>query len=374
MRVLHINCNYLGTTLHQLMIEELDALGIENEVFVPTFDKNAAVIKPNQNVYVSECFRKWDRLLFDYKQSKILKAIEERYDVAKYDLIHAYTLFTDGNAARVLSEKYGVPYVVAVRNTDVNDFFKKMIFLRNRGVKNLNAAQKIFFLSETYKETVLNTYVPQTMKAGILERSLILPNGIHDFWHENITVHGAIDPGEKIKLLYVGTVDKNKNITATQKARELLASRGVDTSFTVIGRITAEDEYKKVMRTPDTTYLPPKNKEELIGEYRKHDIFVMPSIHETFGLVYAEAMSQGVPVIYTRGQGFDKQFPDGMVGYPVDSSSASEIAASILRIVDNYAELSSNCSQCVKKYRWNLIADQYRGLYEEICESAKGHR
>ena len=52
-----------------------------------------------------------------------------------------------------------------------------------------------------------------------------------------------------------------------------------------------------------------KNLIEFIGE---NDIFVMPSINETFGLVYAEAMSQGLPVIYTKGQGFDKQFNDGL--------------------------------------------------------------
>ena len=58
MRILHINCNYIGTNLHQLMIEKLDKMGIENEVFVPTYDKSISVIKPNKNVYVSECFSK----------------------------------------------------------------------------------------------------------------------------------------------------------------------------------------------------------------------------------------------------------------------------------------------------------------------------
>lgn len=71
MKVLHINCNYIGTTLHQLMIEELQEKGIENEVFVPTYDKKIATITPNNNVYVSECFKKWDRLAFDYKQKKL---------------------------------------------------------------------------------------------------------------------------------------------------------------------------------------------------------------------------------------------------------------------------------------------------------------
>ena len=87
MKVLHINCNYIGTTLHQIMVETLDEMGVENEVFVPTYDKNLAVIEPNNNVCVSECFRKVDRVIFDYKQKKIMAAIEKRYDISSFDLI-----------------------------------------------------------------------------------------------------------------------------------------------------------------------------------------------------------------------------------------------------------------------------------------------
>ena len=122
MRILHINCNYLGTTLHQCMIEHLDAFGVESQVYVPTYYASQAVIKPNSNVCVSECFNKWDRVYFDYKQKKIIKDIEEKIDISSFDVIHAYTLFTDGNCAMQLSKKYGIPYVVAIRNTDVNTF------------------------------------------------------------------------------------------------------------------------------------------------------------------------------------------------------------------------------------------------------------
>ena len=170
MRILHINCNYIGTNLHQLMIEKLDKMGIENEVFVPTYDKSISVIKPNKNVYVSECFSKWDRLVFDYKQYKIIRAVEEHYDIAKFDLIHAYTLFTDGNVARVLSEKYGVPFVVAIRNTDVNDFLKKMVFLRRRGMYTMLAAKKVFFLSNAYCDTVFENYVSEKFKNTISKK------------------------------------------------------------------------------------------------------------------------------------------------------------------------------------------------------------
>ena len=185
MRILHINCNCIGTMLYLLMIEKLDALGIENEVFVPTYDKSIAVIEVNDNVFVSECFNKVDRYVFDYKQSKIIKAIEEHYDVKSFDLIHAYTLFTDGNAARVLSEKYGIPYVVAVRNTDVNDFFAKRILLRGRGVKNMLSASKVFFLSEAYKKQVFEQYLPADVVEQVKEKIEIIPNGIDDFWFAN---------------------------------------------------------------------------------------------------------------------------------------------------------------------------------------------
>ena len=45
----------------------------------------------------------------------------------------------------------------------------------------------------------------------------------------------------------------------------------------------------------------------------------MPSRYETFGLVYGEAMSQGLPIIYSKGQGVDGYFKEGTVGYGVVS-------------------------------------------------------
>ena len=41
----------------------------------------------------------------------------------------------------------------------------------------------------------------------------------------------------------------------------------------------------------------------------------MPSITETFGLVYGEALSQGLLIIYTKGQGFDGQIKEKLAGY-----------------------------------------------------------
>ena len=366
MRILHINCNYIGTTLHQLMVENLDELGIENEVFVPTYDRSIAVIKPNDNVYVSECFNKWDRIAFDYKQKKILNAIEKQYDVRSFDLIHAYTLFTDGNVAKCLSEKYNVPYVVAVRNTDIYDFFKKMIHLRSRGVKIMLSAKKIFFLSQPYLNTIIKKYVKGKFQDEIKLKSKLIPNGIDEFWFENIAKSKRRRLNENVKLIYAGVIDKNKNITTTQAAMDILKLKGYKVSLTVVGRVVDHLELERVKKNIDTKILGAVGKKELIDIYRANDIFVMPSIHETFGLVYAEAMSQGLPVVYTKGQGFDEQFKNGVVGFAVDCMSASEIANAIIDLLSEYEKYSKNAIYCCQKFDWKKIATEYANIYEEI--------
>lgn len=368
MRILHINCNYIGTTLHQLMIEKLDTLGVENEVFVPTYDRNTAVIKPNDNVYVSECFSKWNRVLFDLKQYKIIKAVEEHYDITSFDLIHAYTLFTDGNVARKLSEKYGIPYVVAVRNTDVNVFFKKMLYLRKRGERVLLQAKHVFFLSKTYQKTVLERYISKTNIVNVERKSVMIPNGIDNFWFENKFVDKNIDRivdrlrKKQLRIIYVGGIDKNKNISTTCRAIDILRAQGWSVSFLIVGKIKDNSVYNAIKDYVD--YYTPRQKEELLELYRQSDIFVMPSYTETFGLVYAEAMSQGLPVIYSRGQGFDGQFCDGLVGYSVDANDSGELARKVLECVDHYCELSGNAERLVSKFDWEKICQEYKTVYK----------
>lgn len=364
MRILHINCNYIGTTLHQLMIEQLDSIGVENQVFVPTYDKNIAVIDVNLNVRVEECFKKWHRIFFDYKQHEIIKRVEEIYDVSSFDLIHAYTLFTDGNVARRLSEKYNVPFVVAVRNTDVNDFFKKMKHLRYRGIKTMRKAKYVFFLSEAYRKTVYEKYVPNKYKCEIRKKTHIIPNGIDDFWFLNENDKANEKKNfEEVKIVYAGVIDKNKNIETTQSAIKILQKEGINVKFTVVGKIKDISVYKKIVRDKNTTVLSAVSKEELLDIYRESDMFVMPSYTESFGLVYAEAMSQGLPVIYSKGQGFDEQFSNGMVGYAVDPNSSQSVAEGIKCVLNEYKTIQSHVVSSARRFNWQEIVKNYYELY-----------
>ena len=203
MRVLHLNCNYLGSALHQTMIEHLERLGIENQVFVPTYSRKISVVNVNKNVIVSETFRKWDRLFFHYKQAKIQKSLECEIDIKSFDCIHAYTVFTDGNTAMTMSQRYGIPYVVAVRNTDINTFFKYMVHLRHRGMSILTNARAVFFLSDEYKRRIMEMCASSAQREMLLEKSYLLPNGVDDFWLDNCA---AVSRPE--------TINSEKNITS----------------------------------------------------------------------------------------------------------------------------------------------------------------
>ena len=367
MKVLHINCNYLGTALHQCMVEHLDRLGVDSTVFVPTYNAENSVITPNKNVTVSKCFKKWDRLSFYYKQNKIQKALQSSLVVDSFDMIHAYTLFTDGNCAYEMSKKYGVDYVVAIRNTDVNSFFKCRPHLIRRGVEIMKNAKHIFFLSESYKQRVLKKYVPTRLQRDFELKSHVIPNGIDDFWLKNLYKDENRSINNPIKLVYAGRIDANKNIATTQAAMKILREKGYDINLTVVGKVDDQRVFQKICSDNFTAYVPPVDKSELIKIYRANHIFVMPSFTESFGLVYAEAISQGLPVVYSIGQGFDKQFEEGEVGFHADATSAISVADAIERIARNYDGIVNDLPTKAVLYNWEHICLQYRNLYESVC-------
>lgn len=372
MKVLHINCNYTGNQLHRTMIEHLSDFQIDNYVFAPVYEEDK-VVTSDSKVQVSKCFKKWNRIFFNYKSKKIRVALMKNYNILDFDLIHAYTLFTDGNVAYKLKKEYpNMQYVVAIRNTDVNTFFKYMFHLRRRGIEIMKEASAIFFLSNAYKNEVFNKYIPENVKKELEEKTYIIPNGIDDFWiSECYTEKKEIKNSKVINIIYAGRIDANKNIETTQKALKLLRKKGYKTSFSVVGKIENKKVFDKIMKYADTYYYGSKNKKELKELYRKNDIFIMPSLTETFGLVYAEAMSQGLPVIYTKGQGFDGQFKEGEIGYSVNPRYPKEIVQKVLLIINNYKCMSKRCVRLSKKFEWKLIVSQYCKIYERIIKNEK---
>lgn len=344
-------------------LEQLDK-NIRHKIFVPTYRKNSIVKIQNEDIVISKCFQKWERFFYYHKQKKIFDACVREIDMAQINFIHAYTVFTDGNIAFKIHEEFQIPYIVTVRATDINVFFKYRSYLKKRGVEILKNAKKIVFLSESYKKQLLNLYVDKKVRDVLGRKSCIIPNGIEDFWHKNLYTEKRRPPDRDcLNLFYAGVLDGYKNIEASLKTIEILKQRGFRVHFTVAGRVVKEKLHQLVEKQPETDYVGEKTKEELLELFRENDIFIMPSHSETFGLVYAEALSQSMPVIYSAGQGFDEQFPVGMVGYAVDRFQPEKIADAVEQIIKEYGRISANALECVKIFNWEEIVGYYIEFY-----------
>ena len=116
------------------------------------------------------------------------------------------------------------------------------------------------------------------------------------------------------------------------------------------------------------TYLGPKNQTEMAELYRSMDIYAMLSYPETFGLVYAEAMSQGLPVIYTQGEGFDNFFPNYSIGVSVQpkNQAAFNQAVDYICDPDHYSALSKRAQEAISVFNWDDITKQYQALYQQV--------
>ena len=367
MKVLNINSYYYSSSVHRELQNVILAQGIDSVTYVPLVKgyvaRDECLYESQDNVQISECYNKLDKYFFHVKHNKILDDIKQRIKIEKFDCLHAHSLFSNGYIAMKIKEKYGIPYIVAVRSTDLNVFFKYMVHLRGLGQRILKEADRIVFLSQPYRDILIQNYVSRHYQKEILEKCAVVPNGIDSFWFKNIGTPKRILDKACIKLIHVGALSKRKNVSTSVKATQILKNKGYNATLTVVGKVVDKSTYYKIKKLPYINYITPKPKEELIEIYRANDILVMPSVTETFGLVYAEAMSQGLPVIYTKGQGFDGQFEEGLVGYGVNCYNAEEIATRIIDILGKYNEHSKKCIELCGKFNWDLIAQKYSSIY-----------
>lgn len=364
MKILHICSDYYDSLIYKKLINELNNQNIDNFVYVPKF--NSKESKTNNVFTALRHYTIIDRIMFFRKEQIGYNDICTRISLKEIDVIHSHNLFSGGYIAYKLNQNFGIPYIVAVRNTDLNVFFRYMIHLRKLGVKILRSAQKIIFISPAYKSATIFKFVPKRLHQIICAKSVVVQNGIDNYFLDNINNKtDYIWDKKNIRLVCVSSLTANKNIKTSIKAAKSLQLK-YNVKLTFVGKIE-NSKYEGVERKYNfVDYYPYSPKEKVIEILRNADIFVMPSKKETFGLVYAEAISQGLPVIYTKGQGFDGFFKDGIVGYSVKSSDYKEVADSIIKIYKNYSTFTANCTKGVQVFDWKTICQKYIEIYKKV--------
>ncbi len=374
-KILHLCADYPYTNLYRELVISLDRINIEQLIYVPLrkdkeYSESINDELRNANFIYSTVFNNVDRLFYTQKINKIFCDIKNKVDFKNIDLVHAHFLFSMGGIALKLKKKKNIDYIVAVRSTDANLFFKYMFHIRKIGINIMKEAKKIVFISPAYKEFVINWYVPYELRDYINQKSVIVPNGVNPFWLQNKKVKSKFVDVKKVNLIYVGEFIKRKNINVSMKVARKLEELGYNIKFMIIGgKGRYENKVKKVAKMNEDIieiYDRIEEREKLLNMYQKSDIFLMPSRHETFGLVYIEAMSQGLPIIYTKGEGIDGYFKEGTIGYSVNPNDVNDIVKKIEMIIYNYNNISKNCYNLVEKFSWDKIAKIYHNIYKSL--------
>ena len=363
MKVLQICSSYFETPLYKCLFTRLEELGVSNYIYVPRYHQNAE--DTGKHLYVvNKRFSRLSKLLYWREQRYLLNDIEKRMDLSVINIVHVHRILYGGYVALQLKKKYGIPYIVAIRYSDLYGRGRNMTVFKNHSLDIMLNAEKVIFISNAYKVKVWDNYSKKPALQLLKEKTEVITNGIDDYFLNNIASVGTHKFNDGvIRLIAIGKIDRRKNPLTTLKACDILIKKGYKVEYYYAGRVCDKRIYEKIQSQTYTHYLGELNKEQIREQLLLSDILVVPSGHETFGLVYAEAMSQGVPVIYTRGQGFDGQYAEGEVGYPVSCFNAVEIGQCILDIIRNYQIISSRCIEYSKRYSWDTISDNYKTIY-----------
>lgn len=366
--VLYINGNYPHHSLHSELVSKLADLGHEITVFVPMKGKaleGKYVCKhPGVMVLYSDCLKTSDKLLFIRKIHRIIQQIEKDVDVSKVDCILAGTLYSDGMAAYMLRKKYGIPFSVAVRQTDITYQMKWRSYLNGSVKQLLQEASKVIFLSPAYQ---------QYLKSFGCDRHkfVTIPNAVNDYWFQNSPKARSIH--HPISLIYVGELTENKNVGTTISVIAELEKRGISAKFHIVGSGNEEENCRILAKKLDVEkqiifHGWQNGKDKIKAFYDRADIFIMLSHRETFGTVYIEALSQGLPVLYTKGQGIDGYFKEGSVGYGCDPTNVEDAANKVVKILNSYPVMSEQCIIESKRFRWEVVANQYNDVINAMRE------
>lgn len=100
------------------------------------------------------------------------------------------------------------------------------------------------------------------------------------------------------------------------------------------------------------------------------DLFVLPSVAEAFGLVLAEAIYLGTPVVSTNVGGIPEIIEDGIDGVLVPPANAPELAEAITALLNDPARRKGlagvGCEKVLSKFHFAEMVRSYEAIYHQI--------
>lgn len=326
------------------------------------------------------------------KQTKeLLKYLENLSNKKKIDIIscqdlHSWPAYNPGYsiAANLLSLNKKIPVVLTIHSFYGLEDSEKPAFL---ALKHLFWS-RIIGVSGAISDKI------HSLGIDLEKLAICFPGVDLDKFHPELGkkwLRTRVDLREKDKVvLYAGRISEQKGVPELLKAFSQISQKNSDYKLLIAAGISSIKKLEEFEETVKKTYeraslLGIKDKviiqrfslDEMPHVYNGADVFVMPSKSEAFGMVYAEAMACGLPVIGTSTGGIPEVITNGENGYLVPVEDTTELAKKIESLLKSKKRRDlMSCKGLEKtkqKFDLNKTVEKLLGVYKSaICKNHVG--
>lgn len=231
-----------------------------------------------------------------------------------------------------------------------------------------------FFLKYGYfnKITTVNKSSLNDFRKSTIKNVKYLPNGVDLDWFQKKR-HNV---NRKTIFLFASRIEREKGLKYLIHAVNELRKKEKSFEVLLIGKGLDQKYFQKLVIALKLTdyikFLGKKNKDEVIDYYYKSDVFILPSLHETFPITVLEAWAAKLPVIITNVGGVSaicKNKENALIIPPEDPKKISEAMIALIKDQKLRRKLGKNGRKLVEeKYGVNKIAKEIEFIYEEIIK------
>jgi glycosyltransferase involved in cell wall biosynthesis len=296
------------------------------------------------------------------------KALEKQLEEFKPDVIHIATPSFLGNFGLSYAQKHKVP-VITIYHTHfisyMDYYLKRVPFLVSPAKKLIQKSYNTFYnktdimyipsesISEELTQGGVSLQPQKIWKRGI-DLSLFSPE------KRDLAFIRQITGNTKKNILFSSRLVWEKNLKVLVALYKLVETHKLPYNIIIAGDGVAEEECKKQM--PNAFFLGHTEHSKLSVIYASADVFMFPSVTETFGNVVLEAMASGLPCVIANGGGSKDFVTHGENGFLCEPENAAQYLNYIQRILDDAELANTIASKSItysKTFDWDYLADIY---------------
>lgn len=300
------------------------------------------------------------------------------FDEFKPHVIHTH-LFEAEIACRA-TEYYNALYVThchanmpQYRKIGKEKFTSKKLwvsaFERNLVLKWVAKAKANVFLAIS---TDTKEFFEQNLPDELVKTVVLLFNAIdyNRFASKPLPTYPA--EGQRFKLINVGSFNERKNQKLLIDIMSIMGNQSAAVDMVILGdgpdRPKILTEISK--NTLELTTTAPGNVENVEEYLANSHVYVHSALYEPFGLVIAEALAAGLPVIALDGYGNRDLHKDGETGYLIEYDSAILFAEKIGKLVSDkklYEGLTHTARAFAAQFDIVPYTNKLTAIYKELA-------